>query len=120
MDLPSALFTWNAEFGVKSSKTLPIATISRSTDCEFVKGQRMEIHGTKDTGSQSGRGFNVVEWRLEENAAQKDGIPYKFICGMMVQHNRAKFKAQVDIQVRASSKWYQPLAASSAWLMQAW
>lgn len=117
-------WAWNASFGLSAPATVPIgvsAQVARSHDTEFVQGKRMEIQGSKDTSSSTGRGYNVAEWRLKENAAQQDGIPHQFICAAIVQHGGNKFQADVDIQVVTSSrKWYNPVANTRAWIMQAW
>ena len=117
-------WNWNSSFGVSAPATVPVGAnvqITRSHNTQFVVGQRMEIHGSKDSNSKTGRGFNVAEWRLKENMAQQDGLPHQFTCATIVQHGGAAFQADVDVQVVTSGrKWYNLAATSQAWVMQAW
>jgi hypothetical protein len=117
-------WNWNASFGLSAPSASPVGVtgqIGVTSDSEYVVGHRMEIHGDKTSNRITGRPNNVAEWKLSENEAQQAGIPHKFVCATIVKHHGAVFHGDVFIKVTTGGrKWYDPIAGSQAWIMQAW
>ena len=70
-------------------------------DTKIVRNHRATIRGA--TKSDGARNHNVVMWKINENAAEKDGIPHEFHCEVIVRYPQAEFHARVDLEFSAST-----------------
>lgn len=117
-------WNWNASFGLSglaASPIQPTGQLGVASESEFVVGHRLEILGDKYSNRINHRPNNVVEWKLTENDAQLSGLPHTFFCATIVEHHGAAFNAEVTVKVTTGvRKWYDPIAGSQGWIMQAW
>jgi hypothetical protein len=115
-------WNWNASFGLTTPGLVGVnPQLGVARDSEIVIENRMEIRGDKYSTRPTQRPNNAVEWNLEENRAQQAGVPHKLFCAAIVRYHGQNFKAEVEVKVTTGvRKWYDPVAGSQAWIMQAW
>jgi hypothetical protein len=82
-----------ANFTLPPVQTSIAPSINRETS--YMRDHRMEIRGLPIKS-------NTVKWTLFENAKQQKGIPDRFTCAVLLEHDGTPFQAEVRVSVRAS------------------